>query len=571
MSRKQIKFILLPLCIFILALFLRFYALERIPNGLYQDETAIGYNAFSLVKIGKDEHGKVYPLYFESFGDYKLPIYIYTTAFSIKLFGANEFAVRFPSAIFGSLSVLILFILVYKLSKNTFLSSASSIFLCLTPWHLHFSRAGFEVNLALFFVLLGSLTFILGIQSKKYFYYFFLTSILFLLAEYSYNVTRLLSPALLIGFIFCFRDDLRKIPRSKKITLSPLLLIVFVPFILTFFISSGISATTGNLLLGPDTIAKNIEFIGYLSSWPNILVKLFFNKWILLLWHYLENMLLIFSPKFLFIEGSTHGNHGIGNVGEFYLFQAPLIMLGIVFTIKNKIKSLQLFFYWFVLTILIVSLSKEIPHATRSFFLVVPLTVFSAYGSIIYLEWLRKTRSFRTRNIIRLLTIGIISYSVIYYFTSYYFRFPVLYAHNWASEDKKIAQYLMDNEKNYQSILIDKDANLIYTSLLFYQQYDPTKLITTQKREPANIIGYYLLNSFGKYKYQKINWDNITDDNILIIVGNNNSPINIASKKVFYYPTRTEVVSANGQIGKVELTDIVYKVYDSKNLINFKK
>lgn len=83
MNKRYLFFILL-LSIFVFAFILRFYKLGEIPNGLYQDETAIGYNAYSILNIGKDEYGKDFPLYFKSFGDWKLPVYIYSTALSIK-------------------------------------------------------------------------------------------------------------------------------------------------------------------------------------------------------------------------------------------------------------------------------------------------------------------------------------------------------------------------------------------------------------------------------------------------------------------------------------------------------
>src|SRR5258706_1583069 len=98
------KEILLLTIIFLLALFLRFYKLTEIPNGFNQDESSIGYNAYSILRTGKDEYGKSFPVYFKSFGDQKLPVYIYLTAATESIFGLNEFAVRFPSAALGTLT-----------------------------------------------------------------------------------------------------------------------------------------------------------------------------------------------------------------------------------------------------------------------------------------------------------------------------------------------------------------------------------------------------------------------------------------------------------------------------------
>ena len=139
MNHKIHIFILL--LVFSISFLLRFYKLGEIPSGFYQDESAIGYNAYSIIETGKDEHGQPFPLYFKSFGDYKLPVYIYLTALSIQMFGLNEFAVRFPSALFGFLTVIVFYFFVRKLTKNRPLSIISTAFLATSPWHLHYSRA----------------------------------------------------------------------------------------------------------------------------------------------------------------------------------------------------------------------------------------------------------------------------------------------------------------------------------------------------------------------------------------------------------------------------------------------
>src|SRR5579871_2422481 len=106
MSKKAI----LILCIiFFLAAILRFYKLGQDPPGLYVDEASIGYNAKLILQKGVDEYGVSHPLFFKAFGEYKMPLYIYAVALSLKTFGINDFAVRFPSALSGFLTVIVFF------------------------------------------------------------------------------------------------------------------------------------------------------------------------------------------------------------------------------------------------------------------------------------------------------------------------------------------------------------------------------------------------------------------------------------------------------------------------------
>ncbi|PJC80059.1 hypothetical protein CO009_02840, partial [Candidatus Shapirobacteria bacterium CG_4_8_14_3_um_filter_35_11] len=62
----KIKLIL----IILLAVALRFWNINSLPS-LNPDEAALGYNAYSLLLTGKDEHGQAWPIHFKSFGDYK--------------------------------------------------------------------------------------------------------------------------------------------------------------------------------------------------------------------------------------------------------------------------------------------------------------------------------------------------------------------------------------------------------------------------------------------------------------------------------------------------------------------
>ncbi|MDZ4228834.1 MAG: glycosyl transferase, partial [Patescibacteria group bacterium] len=57
--------------ILLLAAGLRFYQLGRVPSGFVNDEAAFGYNAYSLIKTGRDEFGEFLPIIFHSFGEGK--------------------------------------------------------------------------------------------------------------------------------------------------------------------------------------------------------------------------------------------------------------------------------------------------------------------------------------------------------------------------------------------------------------------------------------------------------------------------------------------------------------------
>ena len=148
--------------IVIFGLFIRTYHVAENPPSLSWDEVSIGYNAYSILKTGKDEHGRFLPLdSFIAYGDYKPPLAIYSAVPFVFLFGLTDLAVRLPAAVFGTLSILLTYFVVLELfstySQKNNIALLSSALLSISPWHVNLSRGGFEANVALFFVLLGVL------------------------------------------------------------------------------------------------------------------------------------------------------------------------------------------------------------------------------------------------------------------------------------------------------------------------------------------------------------------------------------------------------------------------------
>src|SRR3990167_11148965 len=102
--------------VLIIAAALRLVVLGQYPVHLTNDEAALGYNAYSILKTARDEHGQLLPVIFKSFGDWKPGLYIYATVPFVATLGLNEFSTRAASAVAGIVAVL----LVYLIGKNLF-------------------------------------------------------------------------------------------------------------------------------------------------------------------------------------------------------------------------------------------------------------------------------------------------------------------------------------------------------------------------------------------------------------------------------------------------------------------
>src|SRR5574344_1679999 len=151
--------------VLIIAFLIRGINLWSTP-ALNPDEAALGYNAYSLIQTGKDEHGASWPLHFKSFGDFKPGGYVYLALPFIKIIGLTPLAVRLPNLILSVLTILFLYKLILLLSKSNALALLSAVVLTLSPWHIHFSRGAWESSAALSFIVIGTYFFFKSIQEK---------------------------------------------------------------------------------------------------------------------------------------------------------------------------------------------------------------------------------------------------------------------------------------------------------------------------------------------------------------------------------------------------------------------
>ncbi len=198
------KFKIIFIIIFLLGIFLRFYQLGAIPNSLNWDEVSWGYNAYSIIHTGKDEYGSVFPLSFRAFGDYKQPLYVYISTIPIALFDLTPFSARFPSAFFGALSSIFVYLLTYELllkhTKRKVISLLAMFLFAVSPWSIQFSRVSYEANVGVFLIILGSWLFLRGIN-KNAFNYLIGSTIILALSAYTYHSDKLFAPLIFLLLI----------------------------------------------------------------------------------------------------------------------------------------------------------------------------------------------------------------------------------------------------------------------------------------------------------------------------------------------------------------------------------
>lgn len=493
-----------------MSLLLRFTGLSEFPPSLYSDEINQGYNAYSILKTGRDEHGAFLPVSFRSFGDWKPPLQTYLMIPAIAVFGLTEFAVRLPNALLGVLSVFLTYLLVTELFNSyrnkEKLALLSAFFLSISPWHLHQSRSAMLIMVSLFFFMLGVYFFIKSFNKSNK---IFLSVISFSLSIYSYYGMRLIIPVFCLFLLLKYYKQLQNIYR--KFILAILFGFIFMlPLIIGYIKEPNIVfGRAKNVSVFFDRGVKlrlselQAQDVVYKVS-PKI--SLFFhNKPHLYGLDILKRFFLHFEGQFLFLKGDTASPFRIPRMGVLYLFEAILFPLGLFYLIKNKEKNNMLLIFWLLIAILPASLTFLTPAHNRSFNAVFPFVVISSYGVLCLSELIK----FKIKIISIFLTIMYIV-SLNFYLVSYYKILPLNYGADWLYGFKQLVAYLSVENKQFSKIIFLPKTGMSYIYILFYDRYPPDIYQKEAVHDyVADNLGFEYVKSFNKYLFytQDRSWE----------------------------------------------------------------
>lgn len=539
LNKKITTYIILALIV-IIGTFLRFYELGVNPPSLTWDEASLGYNAYSILKTGSDEYGTFLPISIRSFDDYKPPMYAYLTIPSVAVFGLNEFAVRFTSAVAGVLTVIAMYFLVkellfkWKEKLGERIALVAAFFLAISPWHLQFSRAAFEGNIGLFFLMVGLWLFLQGLKNSK----LFLVSILFfILSLYSYHSFRLLTP-LLLGFLaIVFWKDL---VRKRIISFAAFILFmlfaapVYLSFLTTQESRSRLSMVTifSDLNFIESSIAQielaknNNDPIGILLGNRRLVFGLAIVK------GYLDH----FNPDFLFLHGDGGVQHHAVDMGMLYLWDLPFILLGIYVLLNRRSRYIAVIFILFLFAPLPAAITTGTPHPVRAIAMVPGFHIFAAVGVVFFIERLLKPKYRFYRSVLLVVVFFTLTFNIMYYFYQYYVRTPIVYGYFWQYGYKQIMRYAKEHESRFDKILITYKYDQPYIYYLFYNKIDPSWY---QKNWDYNKNGQVdrFKRIIGKYEFRDIDWSKDKNiPNALIITSPDEVPQETAVIQEIRFP-----------------------------------
>jgi len=520
--------------ILILAFFLRFYKLSQFPP-LNADEAAIGYNAYSLIQTGKDEHGNNWPIHFQSFNDYKPGLYFYLVIPFVKILGLNEAAVRIPAATLGVLTVLVVYFLVKAFSGKDELALASSLFLAISPWHIHFSRGGWEVNVATFFITLGVYLFIRAANLKKSFLPSFL---FFVLSLYTYHAPRIIVPLLGLGFLFFYKREVFLNMKSFFISFFIAFLIT-IPLIIDFMGTAGLSRAAGvGLFADPGPLARINEQRGEHKNFSSLIPKIFHNKPVNYSLAFLANWGEHFWGEFLFLSGDEIQRNKVPETGQLFMLDFVFVVIGLIVTAK-KPQAFRVILFWLVIAPLAAALTFQSPHALRSQNMVIPITIISACGFITIIKYAQNKLASRTLlAFFYFLLAVVILWGFARYQIMYWVHLPKEYPYSSQYGVKELVSFLKTTGSNFQKIIVTNRYDQPYILFLFYLKYPPFKFQNNHELTPRDEYGFSTVREFDKYLFTRINYDEMRPlyPNSLLIGTDEEIPDEANIIKNIYFP-----------------------------------
>lgn len=532
---KNIKLILILL--FLIGGLLRFYAITKNPVSLNIDEVSIGYNAYSILKTARDEHGEFLPLSFKSVGDYKPPILIYLTVPSIALFGLNEFGVRFPVAFISSFGILIIHLFIKELTKNVKLSLIASALYAFSPWSIYFSRYSTESSLALFFILTG-MFFLLKMKNGRKIY-LFLSAFFLSLSMYTYHTERLFVPLLILLFFFLNRSFVF-LNKGKAISFLAIYFLFSFPLILS-------------ILFGQDKTRVQSTFITTdINFYRNVLVKdevgdLAPTDYAWMFFYWARKFLNYFQPSFLFHSGLNLTKTGTFGLGVLYLFELPFLALALFYLIKNKTSYLLLIFGWIVLGILPASLTNNEQHALRTLVILPMLLLISAVGIEIFLKLINDIKHIQIKIAVYSISVILIIWNLTFALLVYSIHFPKQQGEAFMEGTKEAVEYALSNKEKYDKIIFDPVrgiqgpyiSSIPHEYVLFYSKYDPVSYQPAKKRLMDGSF------SFDKFEFRSIDWSKDSEAKNVLLIG---SPWSLPEKELKEEEILEKVYLSGGQL-----------------------
>ncbi len=547
---ERYKTLLILTFILTIGLFFRLYILYSVPPSPSLDEASIGYNAYSILKTGRDEYGYQFPLLLRAYDDWRPGVYVYLVIPFVQLFGLSTLAVRLPSVMLSMVCIIATYFLVKELfpkkikvlTKKTidvdFLALITTFLLAISPWHIYISRLGHEANLGLTSVILALLFFLIAMNQKSL-KFLTLSSVFFSLSLYSYQSQKIIVPISLLGLGLIYYKQLFQMKTAAALAFF-IFLLLSIPAIIISSSPQALIRFKGTTAFSSENQRYKDHLIKFTEAKNNgnIIGQIIYNRRLTPASIFFTNYISHFNPWWLFTN-SGYENHKVPGLGLLYIWELSFIIVGFLFLVLSQIDiKIKLFILlWFFSSPLPASITTEAPHAMRSYTFLPTWQIFSALGIYYVFIYLK---NIIIKKVFIVFFLAILLFSITALYSQYFYVFPHEQSSSFQYAFTQAIPFVIDNEKSYDKVVFSNQENLYqsYMFFLFYTKYDP---LLYQEQGGTKSGGFAEMHKFGKYEFRPINLSKESNSQKTLFVGNSKDfPQNREAMFTGYYLNHLE-------------------------------
>jgi 4-amino-4-deoxy-L-arabinose transferase-like glycosyltransferase len=440
--------------IVLLGSFLRLWRIGSVPYGMTNDEGGGIYTALSIWQTGRSLDGKLLPLNFNLDNSFA-PVFEYLTAPFIGIFGPTPMVMRVSYVVMSLLGIGLLYGIAKRLFQSEWIALSCAFVYAVSPWSIHMNRGSYDGPIVLFF-LWFLYVFICTMKTGSILWSLPILTISF----YSYHATKLFLLPFVPFLLFVYHKTLWKRKKERMVFLLGCA-VVFASFV---YVAKTQGVTRQKVLLFSDIsrVAQEVDRQREFNSAPWAFRVIVNNKFTYFAKYITGQYLGAFSPEFLFLFGEG-GIYGTYNHGVLYLFELPLLFIGILSILRQKDRRTTLLvFGGLLLAPVPSSLAIDKSYALRSIMMLPFFAMIIGVGFWTTIEYLAKRRRAVLVSGMAALMLGYML-SIVLYVYQYHFRYSIYGAEYWFASSRDVVELIQRKRSQYDHILIgDPGAMFIF-------------------------------------------------------------------------------------------------------------
>ncbi|MCX6765577.1 MAG: glycosyltransferase family 39 protein [Candidatus Moranbacteria bacterium] len=498
------------------ALFLRIYKIDSIPAGIYPDESVNGTDA-----ILANETGDYKIFYTNNYG--REGLFMNLISFSIKIFGNTILGIKFWSILFGTLTVLGIYLLTKELFRSTRSGLIAAYLLAFSFWAINFSRISFRAIMVPFLLTFSFYFLFRGLRTKHYLN-FILAGLIFGLGFHTYIAFRI-APLILVSLFIILLINRKNFLKEnwKPIIVFAIAILVVVSPMLYDFVKhpEHFQSRSGSISVFSSEVNKGHLFETLGKSLGLSLIK--YNFWGDQNWRHNYPPYPILNPiaGFFFLTGLIY----------LVIKTAHLLILRFRHGVRDKKFEIYLFLLaWFVVMLMPEFLTAEgLPHALRSIGTMPVVFIIATISILWVLGRAGRAGYFFKLSVISLLAIAFISIGATE--TIKYFVF-------WNHRPEQHGQF-NENLKNMSLYLNSTPASI--HKYVFVN--GSGKIMEDGLPISAHVIKYLTYRKAGEVIFLKRGSDIVLEKPMVIILMGYNQGV-IDRLKTFYPNAKVEKIDS---------------------------